>query len=48
MARSSTQPALQLHEYAEILQRHHMVINEISGNTPVDELIVIATDWGPT
>ena len=34
-------------EYAEILQRHHTVINEISGNTPVDELIVIATDWGP-
>lgn len=34
-------------EYAEILRRHHAVITSISDDAPVEDLVVIAADWGP-
>lgn len=34
-------------EYAEILRRHHAVIATISNGAPVEDLVVIAADWGP-
>lgn len=34
-------------EYAEILRRHRAVITLISDDAPVEDLVVIAADWGP-
>lgn len=34
-------------ESAEIIHRHRTVIDEISDGAEVEDLIVIATDWGP-